>query len=132
MSDKLILKLSLLQITSQSYSLLVNLFTQHYPIVELDVRMDHSKKLEFDVIPTLWTQINTLRVLNISGIKIDSKEAECLASCRNILVQDLSMRNCRLSFREANKVAEMLAHNPSIVSVDLRSNDIKDEGVERI
>ena len=133
-SDKLILKLSLSRMTSQSCSLLIELLTQHYPIVELDVWNSYDKNApEFGMVSTLLTQSNTLRVLNISGINIDYKEAECLASCRNILVQDLRMTACQLSPREADTIGEMLAHNPSIVSVDLSYNFcIKDEGVERI
>ena len=133
-SDKLIFKLSLDKNIFQAYSLLVNLLIQHYPIIELDVQDRYSRTLEYMVstFKQLLTKSNTLRVLDISGVRIKLKEAECLASCRNILVQDLRMRKCRLTPREADMIGEMLAHNSSIVSIDLRSNFIKEKGVERI
>ena len=133
-SDKLILKVSVSRITSQSFSLLINLLAQQCPIDYLDVHEDFicSNRLATLTFKELLTQRSTLRVLDISGIYIKFKEAECLASCRNVLVQDLKMRWCNLSPREADKIGEMLAHNPHIVSVDLGYNYIKDEGIERI
>ena len=132
-SDKLILKLSLSRITSQSFSLVINLLAQQYPIDELNIQDFISSNTRATLtFKELLTQSNTLRVLDISGINIEFKEAEYLASCRNVLVQDLRMRMCSLSPREADKIGEMLAHNPHIVSVDLGHNYIKDEGIERI
>ena len=130
-SDELIFKLPLKRITSQSYSLLVNCLTQQYPIVELHINGEFLCTPNFDVLSTL-TKSNTLRILDISCIKIGCKEAACLANCRNILLQDLRMRWCDLSPMEANLIGEMLACNKSITSIDLSSNHFKDEGVERI
>ena len=134
-SDELVFKLPLQRITSQSYSLLVNLLTQQYPIVELYINGYFLNPPNFDVFSTckeLLTQSNTLRVLDISGIKIGYEEVACLTNCRNILLQDLRIRWCELSPTETNLIGEMLAYNKSIISIDLSSNNIRDEGVERI
>ena len=128
-SDKLIIKVSMKCATSQSYSLLANLLTQQYPIVEIYIK-NFTMSLCKDL--TLLTQSNTLRVLDVSKIKLGPEETMHLADCRNIQLQDLRMRECELGPMGADKIGEMLAHNKSITSIDLSSNNIKDEGVERI
>ena len=80
----------------------------------------------------LLTHSNALCVLDISGNKIKSEEATCLANCRNILLQDLRMRWCGLCSVCADKIGEMLAHNKSIISIDLSRNHICDKGMERM
>ena len=133
-SDNLILKLSLKKITSQSYSLLVNLLKQQYPITELYINeyYVHSITIHFDSMKELLTQSSTLCVVDISGNPIGLMGATRLAYCRNILVKDLRMRECKISRMEAHFIGKMLTHNKSIISIDLSSNVIEDKGVERI
>ena len=103
-SDKLTFKVFMEHITDKLHSLLVNLLT----------------------LP------NTLHVLDISGIEIRTKEATFLAGCRNILLNDLRMSGCKLDSMGADKIGEMLAHNKSIISIDLSNNNVGDKGIERM
>ena len=114
--------------------MLVNILKQQCPIVELYineylVRGSDSKNISKCY--ELLTHSNTLSILDISDIQIEFAGAVCLAGCRNILVKDLRMRNCKLGPFEADLIGEMLVHNTSIKSIDL-SNNIKDEGVKKI
>ena len=82
----------------------------------------------------LLTQSNTLRVLDFvfSEVQLKLEVISHLADCRNLLLQHLRMTGCSLGSAGADKIGEMLAHNKSIVSIDLSDNDIHDKGVERI
>ena len=136
-SDKLILKVSLERITSLSYFLLANLLAQQYPLVELYINeyFVHSTTFHFGSMTKfmeLLTQSNVLCVLDISGNPIGFIGAARLAYCRNILIKDLRIRNCKLGPLEADLIGDMLAHNTSIKLIDLSNNKVEDEGVKKI
>ena len=130
--DKLTFKVLMKHITHKSHFLPASLLTLQYPISELHFT---SKPITTDTIMFLYkllTLNNTLCVLDISGNIITSKEATCLANCRNIMLRDLRMRDCVLGPVGAGKIGEMLAHNKSITSIDMSNNHICDKGIERI
>ena len=129
--EKLTFKILMKYVNRKSHSLLATLLTLQYPVSELhftgnDITTDAMLMCK------LLTHGNTLCTLDISGNKIKSDEATCLANCRNILLQDLRMRRCGLCSAGADKIGEMLAYNKSIVSIDLSRNHICDEGMERM
>ena len=59
-------------------------------------------------------------------------ELTCLANCKNILLQKLSLRGCSLDPSKLDVIGEMLSNNKSIKSVDLSGNNITDEGIEKL
>ena len=130
--DKLTFKVFVKNTTHKSHSLLANLLTLQYPISEFHFINQTTVTIDTMLMCRLFTRINTLHVLDISGNKIRSEEATCLADCRNIMLCDLRMRNCGLGPVGADKIGEMLAHNKSIISIDLSGNNICDKGIERI
>ena len=147
-NDNLILNISYCRITHQLFSLLVQLMSTQYPIVELNINGIKVQSTS-DMVSTgdnpnsnvtsthmalsqLFTSSNTLSVLDISGTDIGPEGAACFADLRNVLIRDLRMGGCRLGPTGADKIGEFLYHNNSIVSIDLSDNDIKDSGVERL
>ena len=126
-------------LTSQSYSCFAKLLAQQYPIAEFYIdngKHFHWNKnacdLTMSIFKVMLMQSKTLRVLDIYGIKMDPEDAIFLPQCRNTVLQDLRLRNCKLDPVVADKIGEMLAYNTSIISIDLSYNSICDEGVERI
>ena len=147
-NDNLILKIKECRITPQSFSLLVQLMSTQYPIVELNIN-EIKVQSTSDMVSTgdnpnsnvtsthmvlsqLFTSSNTLSVLDISDNDIGPEGAACFADLRNVLIRDLRMGWCKLGPTGADKIGEFLYHNNSIVSIDLSYNDIKDSGVERL
>ena len=147
-NDNLILNIPDCRFTHQSFSLLVQLMSTQYPIVELNIRRIKVQSTS-DMVSTgdnpnsnvtsthmalfqLFTSSNTLSVLDISETDIGPEGAACFADLRNVLIRDLRMGWCRLGPTGADKIGEFLYHNSSIVSIDLSYNDIKDSGVERL
>ena len=96
------------------------------------VVLKHETHIPHSLLANLLMLCNTLHVLDISNFKIQSEEALYFAGCRNILLRDLRMRNCELGPVGADKIGEMLAHNISIISIDLSGNHICDKGIERL
>ena len=70
----------------------------------------------------------TLKILHIHGY-CELNEFKCLASCKNVLLQNLSVRYCRLDPNKLDVVGKMLSHNKSIKHVNLSHNSITDEGI---
>ena len=147
-NDNLILNIPGCRITHQLFSLLVQLMSTQYPIVELSINGIKVQSTS-DMVSTgdnpnsnvtsthmalsqLFTSSNTLSVLDISETDIGPEGAACFADLRNVLIRDLRMGGCRLGPTGADKIGEFLYHNSSIVSIDLSYNDIKDSGVERL
>ena len=130
-SEKLSFKVFMKHATHKSHSLLAHFLSLQYPISELCFISD-AITTNIASMCKLLTHSNTLRVLDISGNKIRAERATFLGDCRNILIQDLRMRNCRLCSVGADKIGEMLAHNKSIISIDLSYNRICDKGIEGI
>jgi len=147
--DNLILDIPFSRITHQSFSLLVQLLSMHYPIAELKMLEIYISTSDMDfpddypnsnaalfpdlqLLSQLFTISDTLSVLDITGTRIGPEGAACFADLRNVLIRDLRMEGCDLGPAGADKIGEMLYHNNSIVSIDLSSNDIKDSGVERL
>ena len=148
-NDNLILNIPYSRITHQSFSLLVQLMSTQYPIVELNINWikvqstsdmvstgdnpnSNVTSTHMALLSQLFTSSNTLSVLDISGTDIGPEGAACFAYLRNVLIRDLRMGVCRLGPIGADKSGEFLYHNNSIVSIDLNDNDIKDSGVERL
>ena len=147
-NDNLILNIPDCSVTHQSFSLLVQLMSTQYPIVELNIKGIEVQSTS-DMVSTgdypnsnvtsthmalsqLFTSSNTLSVLDISRTDIGPEGAACFADLRNVLIHDLRMAKCKLGPTGAEKIGELLYHNNSIVSIDLSDNEIKDSGVESI
>ena len=130
-SDKLTFKVFMKNVNQKSHSLLANLLTLQYPVSEFHF-IGNAIITDTVLMCKLLTHSNTLCVLDVSGNVMRSEEATCLADCRNILLHDLRMRECEVGPVVADKIGEMLAHNKSIISIDLSKNHIGDEGIERI
>ena len=73
----------------------------------------------------------TLKILCIHG-SFELNEFKCLASCKNVLLQNLSISHCRLEPSNIDAIGKMLSHNKSIKFVDLSHNDITDKGIEML
>ena len=147
-SDKLFLTIPYCRITHQSFSLLIQLMSTQYPIVELNIKGievqstsdmvctgDYPNSIVTSthmVLSQVFTSSNTPSVLDISHTDIGPEGAACFADLRNVLIRDLRMRKCKLGPTGAEKIEELLYHNNSIVSIDLSYNDIGDSGVERL
>ncbi|XP_065917658.1 protein NLRC3-like [Dysidea avara] len=147
-NDNLILNIPDCRITHQSFSLLVQLMSTQYPIVELNINGIKVQSTS-DMVSTgdypnsnvtfthmalsqVFTSSNTLSVLDINYTDIGPEGAAGFADLRNVLIRDLRMAVCSLGPTGADKVGEMLYHNNSIVSIDLSINYIEDSGVERL
>ena len=75
---------------------------------------------------------NTLNVLHIDGINMQSEEIKCLVHNINNVLRDFIMSYCKLNPTAVDTIGEMLSHNKSIKSVDLSYNCIEDDGVEKL
>jgi len=147
-NDNFILYITSNWIAHQSFFSLVQLLSTH-PIAELNIcginfqstsdvdcpsgyRNSSAHLSDIQLLSQLFTSSNTLSVLDISYTDIGPKAAACFADLRNVLICDLRMAMCQLGPAGADKIGEMLYHNNSIVSIDLRWNNIEDSGVERL
>ena len=79
----------------------------------------------------MLTSNNTLSVMDISYNDIEPDGCQYLADCRNISLNKLIMRVCKLGDSGADKIGIMLYHS-SITSADLGGNSISDVGVEKL
>ena len=145
-------------ITDKSFSLIASLLSSNYPITKLNVgynKLSSStdrifKSLHHNTVLTevsLWstslrssdmqslgqmlTSNNTLSIMDISNNDIGPDGCQYLADCRNISLNKLIMRGCKLGVSGADKIGIMLCHS-SIISVDLSCNSIGDVGVEKL
>jgi len=155
-SSEFELNLDFNEITNQSSSLFASLLSSNYPITKLDVgfnKLSSSTNIIFKslhhntVMTELFTSLrssdmqslgqmltsnNTLSVMDISDNDIGPDGCEYLADCRNISLNELIMRGCKLGVSGADKISKMLYHNKSITSVDLGDNSIGDDGVKKL
>ena len=145
-------------ITDESSSLIASLLSSNYPITKLDVGLNKLssstdiifKSLHHNTVLTelllqwislkssdmrplgqMLTSNNTLSVMDISGNDIGPDGCQYLADCRNISLNKVIMRRCKLGVSGADKIGIMLCHS-SITYVDLDSNSIGDVGVEKL
>ena len=154
-SSKFELNLYSNKIIDKSSSLIASLLSSNYPITKLDVSWnelssstDIFKSLHHNNVLTellLWhtslrssdiqslglmlTSNNTLSVMDISGNDI---VPDYITDWRNISLNKLMVRGCKLGVSGADKIGKMLYHNKSIISVNLGRNNIGDEGVEKL
>ena len=129
----------LLRVSKNDFEVLINWSQQH------DVDVDHlledmavkylNSVYELSVggeniklILQMVSNSRTLKFLCIHGY-CELNEFKCLASCKNVLLQNLSVRHCSLDPSKLDAVGKMLSHNESIKYVDLSHNDITDEGI---
>ena len=148
-NDNLILNIPYCRITHQSFSLLAQLMSTPYPIVELNIKRIEVQSISYvisigdhpnsnvsftltQVLSQVFTSSNSLSILDISYTNIGPEGAACFAVLKNVLIRDLRMVGCKLGPTGADKIGEMLYHNTSIVFIDLSVNDVKDSGVERL
>jgi len=147
------------EITNKSSSLFASLLSSNYPITKLDVghyQLSNStdiifKSLHHNTVLTellleelllrssdmqslvqMLTSNNTLSVMDISYNDIGPDGCQYLANCRNISLNKLTMRWCKLGVSGADKIGKMLYHNKSITFVDLGNNSIGDNGVKKL
>ena len=145
-------------ITDKSSSLIASLLSSNYPITKLDVgdnKLSSStdilfKSLHCNTVLTelllrnislrssdmqslgqMLTSNNTLSVMDISRNNIGPDGCQYLADCRNISLNKLIMRGCKLGVSGADKIGIMLCHS-SITYVNLGYNSIGDVGVEKL
>ena len=143
-------------ITDKSSSLIASLLSSNYPITKLDVSLNWlsssteiilkplhhnnvltelllgyqiSSQINIQSLGLMLTSNNTLSVMDISSNDI---VPDSITEWRNISLNKLIMRNCKLGISGADEVGKMLYHNKFITSVDLGSNSIGDEGVEKL
>ena len=84
---------------------------------------------EIQLLGQMLASNNTLSVLDISFNDIG---ADYITDWRNISLNKLVMRGCKLGVGGADKIGKILFHNKSITSVNLGRNSIGDEGVEKL
>ena len=145
-------------ITDKSSSLIASLLSSNYPITKLHVgnnklssstdiifkSLHHNTVLtelllvrtslrssDMQLLGQMLTSNNSLSVINISYNDIRPDGCQYLADCRNISLNKLIMRGCKLGVSGADKIGIMLCHS-SITSVDLSWNSIGDVGVEKL
>ena len=145
-------------ISIQSFSTFTNLLAvDQYPVAELYLSHLHREHLqllsqilcfsktlevlnieygdlgyeEVDFVPNSLCR-KIFKAMNIKYGNLDCKELDYLTNCKNLHLQELGLGHCRLGSSGANKIGIMLAHNSSILSVDLSRNGIDDSGVERL
>ena len=144
-------------ITDKS-SLIASLLSSNYPITKLDVgdnklsssidmifkSLHHNtvltelllrntllKSSDMQSLGQMLTSNNTLSVMDISGNDVGPDGCKYLANCKNISLNKLIMRWCKLGVSGADKIGNMLCNN-SITSLDLCWNSIGDDGVETL
>ena len=143
--SKLIFKASVNKMTHRSYSFLVELLGDQYPIAEIHIDHDYyfllqsrdidsgsAQLSDIELLSQMFTINNTLSVLDISRTDIGPNGAVHLSNLRNVQLCDLRIAGCRLGPTEADKIGKMLYHNKSITSVDLSDNWIGDFEIESL
>ena len=83
------------------------------------------------LISQLLSNSKTLKILDHSG-SYTLNEFKCLANCKSILLQNLTLSQCHLYPATLNVIGEMLSNNKSIKFIKLDHNDITDEGIETL
>ena len=146
------------EIADKSSSLIASLLSLNYPITKLDVSwnklsssadtifksLHHNNILvelllgytslrssHIQSLGLMLTSNYTLSVMDISGNDI-VPDHDYITDWRNISLNKLIVRGCKLGVSGADKVGKMLYHNKSITSIDLGRNSIGDEGVEKL
>ena len=118
-------------VSVQTFSTFANLLAvDQYPVVELCLHNLRRKYLQ--LLSQILCYSKTLKVLNIEYGNLEYKELDYLTNCKNLHLQELGLGDCKLGSSGASKIGIMLAHNSSILSVDLNHNEIDDRGVERL
>ena len=117
---------------SQQHKIDVNLFLENMAVQylsrvhELSVSVTNIK-----LISQILSNSRTLKILHIFGCHGHS-ELTCLAKCKSVLLQNLTISQCRLDLSSLAAIGEMLSYNNSIKLVDLSSNCITDDGIEKL
>ena len=74
----------------------------------------------------------TLKILHIDGYKKLNTEFNCLAHCKNALLQNFRVSHSNLDLNNLDAIGEMLSNNKSIKFVDFSYSGITDEGIKRL
>ena len=144
-------------ISHKSYFLLAELLSSRLPVVELcigkkrnvldteikhQIRSSSLSKLNNSLLCSTLTNLKsftsdfamstTLRVLDVSGLKIGPEGAAYLAGCRGVVLHEVRISGCELGPTGADKIGEMVYYNKSIASVNLAYNMIGDSGVKNL
>ena len=129
----IVFNVSLENITANSFSAFTNLLTVHkYPVVKLRMQLHTMKHMQ--LLSKIMNSNETLKVLDLAGLH-SAKEEDVLYLLNHAnfkLLQKLILVYCKIGSTGAGQVGEILSGNKSIISVNLRLNEIDDTGVERL
>ena len=147
------LKVTNCMITHRSYTQLTKLLIREFPVAELYIgnemnllstqvkyRIESSSKISCSLpvlpdvlsLPYVFTNNETMRVLDVSGLNMGPEGAAYLAGCRSVVLHELRISGCELGPTGADKIGEMVCYNKSIASINLAYNKIGDSGVKNL
>ena len=101
-------------------------------ITRLTLCQSYLTSSDLELLGKMLSINNTLSFLDISDNNLGPNGCGYMAKWENISLKTLIMKRCCIGHIGVNEVGLMLLYNPSVDSIDLEQNDIKDNGIKML